>query len=65
MKNAVRQFPWFEVALIVGLAVALIVKPQNRTLSATPAGSESVRLDKSAVSDLIPLSAATQPRAGL
>ena len=35
MKNALKKFPWFEVILIVGLAVALIVKPQTTVLSAT------------------------------
>jgi len=35
MKNAIKKFPWFEVILIVGLAVALIVKPQNKVLSAS------------------------------
>lgn len=36
MKNALRTFPWFEVILIVGLAIALINKPQTPVLSATP-----------------------------
>ena len=35
MKNALKSFPWFEVMLIVGLAIALIVKPQTTVLSAT------------------------------
>jgi hypothetical protein len=35
MTNALKKFPWFEVILIVGLAVALIVKPQTTVLSAT------------------------------
>ena len=35
MKNALKKFPWFEVMLIVGLAVALIVKPQTTVMSAT------------------------------
>ncbi len=42
MKNALKKFPWFEVILIVGLAVALIVKPQNKVLSASP---ETGRVD--------------------
>ena len=29
IKNAIRNFPWFEVMLIVALAVALIAKPQT------------------------------------
>jgi hypothetical protein len=32
-----RRFPWFEIVLIVGLAVALIVRPQTRQLSASTA----------------------------
>jgi hypothetical protein len=35
MLKALRKFPWFEVILIVGLAVALINKPQSSVLSAT------------------------------
>ena len=35
MKNALKKFPWFEVMLIVGLAVALINKPQSSVMSAT------------------------------
>ena len=35
MKKALKTFPWFEVILIVGLAIALIVKPQTTVLSAT------------------------------
>ena len=35
MKSALKKFPWFEVILIVGLAVALIVKPQTTVLSAS------------------------------
>jgi hypothetical protein len=37
-----REFPWLETALFIALAVALIVRPQNKTASAatpaTPAG---------------------------
>jgi hypothetical protein len=40
MKNAIKKFPWFEVILIVGLAVALIAKPQNSALSAPPEGGQ-------------------------
>ena len=36
MKNAIQKIPWFEIMLIVGLAVALIVKPQTKVLSAAP-----------------------------
>ena len=36
MKNALKNFPWFEVILIVGLAIALINKPQTTVMSATP-----------------------------
>jgi len=39
MMNVLKKFPWFEVMLIVGLAVALIVKPQNKVLSASPDAS--------------------------
>jgi hypothetical protein len=35
VKNALKKFPWFEVILIVGLAIALIHKPQSSVLSAT------------------------------
>lgn len=31
-----RRFPWFEVTLIIGLAMALIMKPATKTLSAAP-----------------------------
>ena len=36
MKRAIKAVPWFELILIVGLAIALIVKPQNQVLSASP-----------------------------
>ena len=36
MKRALKNFPWFEAVLIVGLAFALIVKPQSRVVSAAP-----------------------------
>ena len=36
MRNALKTFPWFEVILIVGLAIALINKPQTNVMSATP-----------------------------
>ena len=35
LKSALKKFPWFEVILIVGLAVALINKPQSSVMSAT------------------------------
>ena len=35
LRKALRKFPWFEVILIVGLAIALINKPQSSVLSAT------------------------------
>ena len=61
MRNALKKFPWFEVILIVGMAVALIVKPQSRVLSATP---DAHRTGTSA--GVIPLpTASTQPQAGL
>lgn len=64
MKHAVSQLPWFEITLIIGLAVALIVKPHDRTISAT-AAPEPTRIEKSIVGDFFPLSSATQPQAGL
>ena len=36
MKNAMKRIPWFEIVLIVGLAIALIAKPQTQVLSAAP-----------------------------
>lgn len=36
MKNALKRIPWFEIILIVGLAFALIAKPQTKVLSAAP-----------------------------
>jgi hypothetical protein len=36
MLNAMKRIPWFEIVLIVGLAFALIAKPQTRVLSAAP-----------------------------
>jgi hypothetical protein len=53
MLKALRKFPWLEVILIVGLAVALINKPQSSVLSAT---SDSV---PTAVSTTV---TTTQPR---
>ena len=41
MKKAIRAIPWFEVILVIGLAVALIVKPQNQVLSASPDAGRS------------------------
>jgi len=41
MKKAIRAFPWFEVILIVSLAVALIAKPQNQVFSASPDAARS------------------------
>ncbi|MEA2736005.1 MAG: hypothetical protein QOE14_2456 [Humisphaera sp.] len=35
MSNAIKKFPWFEVILVIGLAIALIIKPQTAALSAT------------------------------
>jgi hypothetical protein len=61
MKDALKKFPWFEVILIVGLAFALIVKPQTSVLSATP---EAVRTT-SATNPLLPsVTASTQPDVG-
>jgi hypothetical protein len=39
-----RNFPWLEAALIVALAIALIVKPQNKSANAatTPAPYEAL-----------------------
>ena len=62
MTDALKKFPWFEVILIVGLAVALIVKPQARVLSATP---EAARPDGSGGSVLPMPMASTQPQAAL
>ena len=56
MRAWIRQFPWFEVALIVGLAVALIVRPQSQAVSSPNDGPGSV---------LLPLKASTQPRTSL
>ena len=56
MKMALKRFPWFEVMLIVGLAVALIVKPQT-TSQAGPA--TPVQNFSSGVGSVLPLSAAT------
>jgi hypothetical protein len=33
-----RNFPWLEAALFIALAVALIVKPANKTSAAAPQG---------------------------
>jgi hypothetical protein len=41
MNNALKSFPWFEMILIVGLAIALIVKPQTTVLSATSSSTAS------------------------
>ena len=41
MKRALKNFPWFEAVLIVGLALALIVKPQTRVVSAAPQAEPS------------------------
>lgn len=62
MKNALKAFPWFEVILIVGLAIALIVKPQGRVLSATP---QADRIGTSGGSSVLPVSTSTQPQGGL
>ncbi|MEO6434393.1 MAG: hypothetical protein ABIP55_01355 [Tepidisphaeraceae bacterium] len=51
-----KKFPWFEVALIVGLAIALIVRPESKTHAETPDRQGST---------LLPVTASTQPRAGL
>jgi len=32
-----RNFPWLEAALFIALAVALIVKPQNKSAASTQA----------------------------
>jgi hypothetical protein len=42
LKTALKKFPWFEVMLIVGLAVALINKPQTSVLSATSDSAATV-----------------------
>ena len=54
LKNALRKFPWFEVILIVGLAIALINKPQSSVLSATS--------DSSAATAVSTTMTTTQPR---
>ena len=60
MWGQIKKFPWFEVALIIGLAIALIVRPGNGDLPAgTPANASG------AASFLPSLSASTQPRASL
>jgi hypothetical protein len=56
MLAKIKKFPWFEVALIVGLAIALIVRPQNQAVS-SPVDEQG--------SLLLPLKASTQPRASL
>jgi hypothetical protein len=56
MIAVIRKFPWFEVALIVGLAAALIVRPGSATQTGTPAQQGS---------SLLPLTSSTQPRASL
>ena len=35
MIKMIQKFPWFEVALIGGLTLALLLKPQTEALSAT------------------------------
>jgi len=55
LKNALRKFPWFEVMLIVGLAIALINKPQSRVLSATSDSAATVTATATVVTT-------TQPR---
>ena len=56
MRAMIRQFPWLEIALIAGLAIALIVRPQNQAVSSPTDGPGSV---------LLPLKASTQPRTSL
>jgi hypothetical protein len=58
MWAQIKQFPWLEVALIVGLALALIVRPGHETV---------VPPDQNAAtaSFLPSLGASTQPRASL
>ena len=34
--SRIKHFPWIESLLIVALAVALIIKPQTRRVSAAP-----------------------------
>ena len=53
MRDAIRRFPWFEVLLILGLAAALIMKPQTRALSAPAEGNPS-----GSVARILPLSTA-------
>jgi len=59
MWGQIKKFPWFEVALIIGLAIALIVRPGNdQARSATP--------DPNGATSFLPsFSASTQPRASL
>ena len=50
MKKALKRIPWFEIVLIVGLAVALIVKPQTKVLSAAPSPAASAEALNAAAS---------------
>jgi hypothetical protein len=61
MKKTLTRIPWLELILIVGLAVALIVKPRTTALSATPDAGRTT----APVNSAIPLSLAIQPSAGL
>ena len=56
MIARIRDFPWFEVALIVGLAVALIIRPQTEAVSSPP--------DETGLM-VLPLKASTQPRTSM
>jgi hypothetical protein len=60
MWGQIKKFPWFEVALIIGLAIALIVRPGNGDV---PKGAPN---NESGVTSFLPsLNASTQPRASL
>lgn len=43
MRAMLRQFPWLEAALIIGLAVALIMRPKSPPTS-SPVESRSALL---------------------
>ena len=62
MRTMIRKFPWLEVTLIVGLAVALIVKPRTTVLSATPQPTQIEQAVTSLIPSPVATSAPTQPR---
>ncbi len=62
MRNSLFSLPILEVTHILGLAVALIAKPQTRVLSAAP---EPTQIEKALTGKLLPATVAAQQHAGL